>query len=138
MINKIFEKKEALRFVFWGAVTTLFNYFSFFFLEMILEYKIANLISIVCTKILVYYTNKKLVFRTKTSWKGQALELFRYVLSKGFTGVVDFVGLIVLVDGFGVDNRMGKIIMMAMIMPLNYIMGKVFVFKKEKGYRENP
>jgi len=138
MMNKIFEKKEAFRFVFWGAATTLFNYFSFFFLEMILEYKIANLISIVCTKILVYYTNKKLVFRTKTNWKGQMMELFRYVLSKGFTGVLDFVGLIVLVDVFDIDNRIGKIMMMAIIMPLNYIMGKVFVFKKEKDFGGNP
>ncbi len=138
MMNQFFEKKEAFRFVFWGVVTTLFNYFSFFFLELILAYQIANLISIVCTKILVYYTNKKFVFRTKTNWKSQALEVFRYVLSRGFTGVVDFVGLIVLVDVLGIDNRIGKMIMIAIIMPLNYIMGKVFVFKKEKDFVGNP
>lgn len=137
MMNKIFEKKEAFRFVFWGVVTTLFNYFSFFFLELILAYQIANLISIVCTKLLVYYTNKKFVFRTKTNWKSQVLEVFRYVLSRGFTGVVDFVGLIVLVDVLGIDNRIGKMIMIAAIMPLNYIMGKVFVFKKEKDFGGN-
>lgn len=133
MKEKIFEKKEAFRFGFWGVATTLFNYFSFFFLKQIMAYQIANLISIISTKILVYYTNKKFVFRTKTGLKGQVLEVLRYVLGRGFTGVVDFVGLIVLVDVFGVDDRIGKVIMIIIIMPLNYILGRVFVFKKKDG-----
>lgn len=133
MLNKIFEKKEAFRFVFWGVVTTLYNYFSFFFLKQVLAYQIANLISIVTTKILVYYTNKRFVFRTKTGLKGQVLEVFRYVLGRGFTGVVDFFGLIVLVDVFGIDNSIGKMIMIVIIFPLNYVLGKIFVFKKDSG-----
>ena len=28
--SRLFEKKEAFRFAFWGVVTTLANYFSFF------------------------------------------------------------------------------------------------------------
>lgn len=133
MKKKIFEKREAFRFGFWGVVTTLYNYFSFFFLKQLMAYQIANLISIISTKILVYYTNKKFVFRTKTGLKGQMLEVFRYVLGRGFTGVVDFVGLIVLVDVFGVDDRIGKMVMIVIIMPLNYILGRVFVFQKKDG-----
>lgn len=133
MKKKIFEKREAFRFGFWGVVTTLYNYFSFFFLKQLMAYQIANLISIISTKILVYYTNKKFVFRTKTGMKGQMLEVFRYVLGRGFTGVVDFVGLIVLVDVFGVDDRIGKMVMIVIIMPLNYILGRVFVFQKKDG-----
>ena len=102
-----------------------------------MAYQIANLISIISTKILVYYTNKKFVFQTKTSWKGQVLEVFRYVLGRGLTGVVDFVGLIVLVDVFGVDDRIGKMLMIVIIMPLNYILGRVFVFQKKDGISEN-
>ncbi|MDE7199446.1 MAG: GtrA family protein [Lachnospiraceae bacterium] len=137
MKYKIFETREAFRFGFWGVVTTLYNYFSFFFLKQIMAYQIANLISIISTKILVYYTNKKFVFQTKTSWKGQVLEVFRYVLGRGLTGVVDFVGLIVLVDVFGVDDRIGKMLMIVIIMPLNYILGRVFVFQKKDGISEN-
>lgn len=133
MIHKIFEKKEAFRFVFWGVVTTLYNYFSFFFLKQVLAYQIANLISIISTKILVYYTNKRFVFQTKTGLKGQVLEVLRYVLGRGLTGVIDFFGLIVLVDMFGIDDRIGKIIMIVIIFPLNYVLGKIFVFKKDGG-----
>lgn len=133
MKSKLFEKKEAFRFAFWGVVTTLANYFSFFLLQKVMAYQIANLISIIFTKVFVYYTNKRFVFRTKTSWKGQIGEVFRYVIGRGFTGVVDFFGLIVLVDVFGIDGRIGKMIMIAVIMPLNYILGRVFVFKKDKA-----
>lgn len=133
MKSKLFEKKEAFRFAFWGVVTTLANYFSFFLLQKVMAYQIANLISIIFTKVFVYYTNKRFVFRTKTNWKGQIGEVLRYVIGRGFTGVVDFFGLIVLVDVFGIDGRIGKMIMIAVIMPLNYILGRVFVFKKDKA-----
>lgn len=133
MKSKLFEKKEAFRFVFWGVVTTLANYFSFYLLQKVMAYQIANLISIIFTKVFVYYTNKRFVFRTKTNWKGQIGEVFRYVIGRGFTGVVDFVGLIVLVDVFGIDGSIGKMIMIAVIMPLNYILGRVFVFKKDRA-----
>ncbi len=131
MKSKLFEKKEAFRFAFWGVVTTLANYFSYFLLQKFMAYQIANLISIIFTKVFVYYTNKRFVFRTKTNWKGQIGEVLRYVLGRGFTGVVDFFGLIVLVDVLGIDGRIGKIIMIGLIMPLNYILGRVFVFKKD-------
>ena len=56
--SRLFEKKEAFRFAFWGVVTTLANYFSFFLLQKMMAYQIANLISIIFTKVFVYYTNK--------------------------------------------------------------------------------
>lgn len=131
--SKIFEKKEALRYFFWGVITVLANYFSYFLLKQLLAYQIANLISIVFTKVFAYYTNKKFVFRTKTNLKGQVMEVARYVLGRGFTGVVDFVGLIVLVDVFGMDDGIGKMVMIVITTALNYVLGKVFVFKKEDG-----
>ena len=47
--SRLFEKKEAFRFAFWGVVTTLANYFSFFLLQKMMAYQIANLISIIFT-----------------------------------------------------------------------------------------
>lgn len=129
--SRLFEKKEALRYFFWGVVTVLVNYFSYFLLKQILAYQIANLISIVFTKVFAYYTNKTFVFRTKTSVKGQVLEVFRYVMGRGITGLVDFVGLIVLVDAFGVDDGVGKVVMIVITTALNYVLGKTFVFKKD-------
>lgn len=129
-VNKIFEKKEAVRYLFWGVATVLVNYFSYLLLEQFLMYQVANLISIVVTKVFAYCTNKKFVFRTNTNFKEQILEIFRYALGRGFTGVVDFFGLILLVDILLIDDKLGKMIMIIITTILNYFCGKLFVFKK--------
>ena len=130
-INSIFDKKEAFRYLFWGVMTVLLNYFSYLLLKQFLAYQIANLCSIIITKVFAYCTNKKFVFRTKTNLKEQLSEIFRYILGRGLTGIVDFVGLIILVNAFSMDDRIGKIIMIVITTALNYILGKIFVFKKK-------
>ncbi len=130
-MNNIFEKKEAARYLFWGVITVLLNYFSYLFLKQFLTYQIANLFSIIITKIFAYCTNKKFVFQTKTNFKEQIYEIFRYIMGRGFTGVVDFVGLIFLVNVLSMDDRVGKMIMIVVTTALNYLLGKIFVFKKK-------
>lgn len=132
-VNEIFERKEAIRYLFWGVVTVLVNYFSYLLLEQFLMYQAANLVSIVITKVFAYCTNKKFVFRTKTNCKEQILEVLRYIFGRGFTGVVDFFGLILLVDILLINDKLGKIIMIVITTILNYFCGKIYVFKKPKN-----
>ncbi len=131
--DKIFEKKEAIRYLVWGVVTVLANYFSYLLLERFFIYQAANLISIVFTKVFAYCTNKKFVFQTRTNFKEQLAEIFRYILGRSFTGVVDFFGLIILVDILLINDKLGKIIMIVITTILNYFCGKIFVFKKIKN-----
>lgn len=128
----LFEKKEAARYLFWGVVTVVINYFSYLLLKLILPYQMANLISIVFTKIFAYYTNKKFVFRTVTSMKEQLKEIVRYIMGRGVTGIVDFCGLIVLTEFFLLDDRLGKIVMIVVTTVLNYFLGKLYVFTGRK------
>ena len=130
-INSIFDKKEAFRYLFWGVMTVLLNYFSYLLLKQFLVYQIANLCSIIITKVFAYCTNKKFVFQTKTNFKEQLSEIFRYILGRGLTGIVDFVGLIILVNALSMDDRIGKMIMIVITTALNYILGKIFVFKQK-------
>lgn len=116
--------------MFWGVMTVLLNYFSYLLLKQFLVYQIANLCSIIITKVFAYCTNKKFVFRTKTNFKEQLSEIFRYILGRGFTGIVDFVGLMVLVDIFSMDDKLGKMLMIVITTALNYVLGKLFVFKQ--------
>ena len=129
-VNKLNEQKEAIRYLFWGVVTVLVNYFSYIFLEQFLVYQAANLISIIFTKVFAYCTNKKFVFRTNTNFKEQIFEIIRYLLGRGLTGVVDFFGLIILVDILMLNDKLGKIVMIGITTVLNYFCGKIFVFKK--------
>ncbi len=131
-IDAIFEKKEAVRYLFWGVMTVLLNYFSYLLLKQFLVYQLANLFSILTTKVFAYCTNKKFVYRTRTNFKEQIREIIRYILGRGATGIVDFLGLIVLVNTLSMDDRIGKFIMIMITTVLNYLLGKVYVFKKRK------
>ena len=129
-IQNLFEKKEVTRYLFWGVITVIVNYISYLLLKIIMPYQIANLISIIFTKIFAYYTNKKYVFRSVTGVWEQIKEIARFILGRGFTGLVDFFGLIMLTELFLIDDRLGKVIMIVITTILNYFLGKVFVFKQ--------
>lgn len=129
----LFEKKEAIRYLFWGVVTVAFNYLSYLFLQAVMAYQIANLLSIVATKIFAYCTNRKFVFRSKSGRLDQVKEIARYILSRGLTGVVDFFGLILLTETILPDDRLGKIIMIGVTTALNYFLGKMFVFQRSES-----
>lgn len=131
-VRGIFEKKEAARYLFWGVMTVLLNYFSYLLLKQFMAYQMANLFSIILTKVFAYCTNKKFVFQTKTGFREQINEIIRYILGRGFTGVVDFFGLIFLVNVLSVDDRCGKMVMIVITTALNYILGKLFVFRKNR------
>ncbi len=136
-IKNFAVKSELGRYIFWGVMTVAANYFSYLLLKVIMPYQIANIISIIFTKVFAYCTNKKFVFRTKTNSREQIKEIIRYVLGRGFTGVVDFLGLIVLTEVCSVDDKIGKMIMIVITTALNYVLGKLFVFKNESLGREN-
>lgn len=129
-IKKFFENREVMRYLFWGVITVIVNYISYLLLKIIMPYQIANLISIIFTKVFAYYTNKKYVFRSVTGVWEQIKEIARFILGRGFTGLVDFFGLIMLTELFLIDDRLGKVIMIVITTILNYFLGKVFVFKQ--------
>ncbi len=128
----LFEKKEATRYLFWGVVTVAFNYLSYLLLQAVMAYQIANLLSIVATKVFAYCTNRKFVFRSTSGKFDQVKEIARYLVSRGLTGVVDFFGLILLTETILPDDRLGKMIMIGVTTVLNYFLGKIFVFQKSE------
>lgn len=133
VVGRLFEKEETLRYIFWGFAAVGVSYFSFVFLDKIMPYQIANLISILCTKAFAYFTNRKFVFRSETEAAGQFKEIVRFIMSRGFTGVVDFFGLILLTEVFLLESKVGKMIMIPITTAMNYLLGKFFVFRGRPG-----
>lgn len=131
-VQYFFEKKEAVRYLFWGVITVIVNYAGYLLLKIFMPYQAANLISIIFTKIFAYCTNKKFVFQTVTDLKEQLKEILRYIAVRVTTGLVDFFGLILLTEVLLVDDRIGKVFMIMITTALNYFLGKVFVFTGEK------
>lgn len=132
IISKIFNK-ETMTYVLWGLTTTLINVFLYTMFCDIMDYKIANLIAIVIAKVYAYFVNKFLVFHHKCSdWKELFREICTFVITRGFSGIVDYFGVLVMVELFNINKNFSKYSVAFFVIVLNYVFGKLVVFKKKK------
>ena len=125
------EQARLMRYAIGGISTTLLNIYLFWLLSFIMPgYRSANLIAIILTKLYGYLINKIFVFRSRHLTKGQLIrEILTYTASRGFTGVVDYFGLILLISVIGIAPFTAKVIVQGIVIVLNYVLGKFIVFK---------
>ena len=91
---------------------------------------VSNIIAWLVSVIFAYFTNKLFVFESK-SWNSGVLgELLRFVGSRVTSGVIETVSLLVTVDILGWNGNIMKLFLAAIVIVLNYILSKFFVFKK--------
>lgn len=135
-----FLDNEIIRYAITGGLVTLTNAVGYFVLREIgILYTIANIISLVLSKVVGYLLNKFWVYKSVNDSLLQAfLELLRFILARGFTGLVDFFGLILMVELFGWNDRISKIIIMLLVIVLNYVLGKKAVFIKKEQKESEP
>ncbi len=133
-IDKIKRNRQELsRYFVFGVLTTVVNILVFQMLNNATNnYMAANLVAIITAKIFAYFTNKYFVYSNKTHYALDTFkEFIRFVFARGFTGIVDYFGLIILVEWLTMDALYGKYIMQVIVIVLNYILGKKFVFVKK-------
>lgn len=123
--------RETVSYLFWGIVTTILNIGLFQLLLLAgMPYRYANILTLIVVKIAAYLANKFFVFRSRSKNFGALmLEILRYVLVRGGTMLVDYFGLILLVDVVGLTPMLGKVITTVIVVILNYVLGKFGVFR---------
>lgn len=128
---------EMIRYTFGGVTTTLINFFSYWaMLEVGVNYRLANLISMVITKSSAYLVNKFFVFQSRCETMHALLrEITLYVITRGITGVIEYVGLIILVDICNAGRLFGKCVVLVIITILNYVFGKIVVYRNWKDLK---
>lgn len=137
---KKFLTKEIILYIIVGVVTTLVNiglYSTLLFFNV--EYKLANIISVVISIIVAYILNKIFVFKTKSNNINELFkEIYRFIYARGLTLLLDYFGLIIMVEVFNFNNLFSKIALTFIVIVLNYILGKKLVFKtKNKEVNNN-
>lgn len=124
--------KEIVRYGFWGIITILVNFLSYTILLNIgMDYIIANIFAIILSKTFAFISNKYFVFKSEIN-KIKISEIVKFIIARGSSGLVDFFGLILLVEVLKMDEIYGKTIIVIITTLMNYILGKFFVFKIKK------
>lgn len=126
------KKRELFLYILFGIFTSFLNVLLFYFLSMFLDYKLANIITLIIVKVTAYLLNKKYVFKSKCRDKNELFkEIFRFVIWRGFSLLIDYFGLIILFEIFKIDKNISKVVIVFLVIVINYITGKMFVFKSD-------
>lgn len=128
------KSKEVASYLFFGVCTTLINWVSYYILYNMCY--VSNVVSTIIAWALAvafaFFTNKKWVFESKSySAKTVVKESASFILSRVFTGVLDVAIMWVAVDLCAFNSTLWKLISNIIVIILNYLLSKLFVFKKK-------
>lgn len=123
---------ETILYTFFGVITSVLNVVLFKMLLMAkLKYKVANIITLVIVKVTAYICNKNFVFRSHCENFFEFLkEIFRFIIARGATLLIDYFGLIFMVEVLQLSKVPSKIFITVFVIIINYWVGKAHVFKK--------
>ncbi len=142
MIKKLFQKyREIIMYLIFGVSTTLVNWIVYTLLVSIAktDVTLANGIAWFAAVIFAYITNKLYVFESK-SWKVSVLlhEIISFFGARIASGVFEiFLPALLMKIGldqaiFGIEGFAAKLVVSVLVIVLNYIFSKLFVFKNKK------
>ena len=126
--------KEGMRYLVFGALTTLVNIVAYAILYYIfhIDNAISNAIAWVIGAIFAYVTNKLYVFNSKVNTKKELLrEIVSFFGCRLATLAVDEGIMILTVDKFGWNALLMKIIANIIVIILNFVFSKIIIFKKK-------
>ncbi len=141
LIGLYIQYKEILNYLIFGVLATVVNFVSYFvFARLIrIDEVISSGLSWFCSVLFAYSTNKLFVFESKTETiKAFLLEMGSFFLARVVSGILCDVGTFALmVRVFNINDLIAKIVTQIMVVILNYILSKFFIFKnKEKSKGE--
>ena len=131
---RTFYENDVIRYLFFGGCTTLVNLVSFRLLRMAgIGLNIANLISIILAVLFTYVVNSRFVFKDEVHTLTEHLRPFgKFIAARAFSMLVELGGVWLLVEKLHMPEMGGKLVTQVIVIVLNYIFSKFFVFTSGK------
>ena len=138
-IKKLYSNyKEIVNYLIIGVLTTVVSLVSFYLIRIFVftndsqfDIQFANIISWILAVLFAFVTNKKYVFDSKSTGYQKFVEMIKFYVSMLTTLGVEMFVMWLLTSPLKVDDMISKIIVQFIIVILNYVFSKVFVFKKK-------
>jgi len=129
----LFEKhREIVVYIIFGVLTTIVGFGLYaLFLHIGFNVAVSNTLSTFLAILFAYVTNKIWVFNARDYRIRTLIGEFVKFLSGRFAAyVVDTVLLVLLADVFGINPLVAKAFTSVIVVILNYLISKRFVFRK--------
>ena len=138
-LKNLYKKyKEIINYLIIGGLTTVVSLATFYIVRIFfltndtqLDIQISNIISWFFAVLFAFITNKKYVFESKKEGKEKLIEMIKFYLSRITTLLIDMATMWLLTAPLNINDKISKIIVQFIIVILNYVFSKLFVFKKE-------
>ena len=135
-VASLFNKyKEVIMYLIFGVLTTVVSLVSYYLLTITilnpqngLQLLIANIISWILSVVFAYFTNRKYVFESKST--NYLNEFTSFVGGRIATLLMDVLIMFVFVTLLNFNDKLFKLVSQALVIVANYIISKLFVFKK--------
>ena len=129
-INELYKKnKELINYVIVGVLTTIVSIGSYYLFRFVIKnYIVLSIVTWVLSVAFAYFANRAFVFESKE--KNIIREISKFVGSRLFTLGLEIVLMILFVSIMKVNDMVAKIVLQFVILITNYLLSKLFVFKK--------
>jgi putative flippase GtrA len=126
--------REVLLYLIFGVLTTVVNYVAYvlFTRAAALPLVAANLLAWVLAVAFAYATNRRWVFESKTKGAAALAEAGAFVAARIFSGVVDTVCMVLMVEWLHVHDMIATILVNVLVIAINYVLSKLIIFRKKK------
>ena len=133
--NLLKKHWDLVLYLVFGVLTTAVDYLVYFLLSHCtgLLASVCNVLAWVAAVAFAYVTNKPFVFKSR-DWSASAVlpELGKFVGSRAMSGVLQTLLILLTADILGFNGDIMKIATSVIVIVLNYITSKMFVFRKNK------
>ena len=127
------KNKEVLLYLFFFGLAFFLNIALYYFLNISvgLNELIANVITWLICVLFQFFTNRIWVFDGKTETNTQFLkQMLSFTAGRGFTLVIEEIIILVFITWLKFASLPVKLAAQVIVIVLNYIISKVYVFKK--------
>ena len=143
LIKKLANKETVLYLIF-GVLATVLNIVLFYLFINIWKMStgLGNILDTIICILFQYFTNRIWVVESKNNGKEAIKEFIQFILARGLTAIIDQIFVVVGVDFFvakyvsysqqGIFSVGIKILSNIIVIVLNYIFSKLFVFNKKE------
>lgn len=123
--------REICSYIFFGILTTAVNVvvYALFYYLFDVENVASTVIAWLVAVIFAYFTNRKWVFKSRN---GVAKEGTGFFLLRGLSEVFDVLVMYAGVDVLKINAMAVKIIANIVVIILNYLFSKLYIFKKKE------
>lgn len=136
-------KKEVWDYLIFGVLATVVNWVAYFLTSRVyiihlvpdnesVMALISNTIAWVVAVLFAYWTNRNFVFKSTATEKNQVIKEFvSFVSARLATFAIEEILLVVMVGLMNINDIISKIFIGIVVIVLNYVFSKLFIFKKK-------